>query len=126
MRHPNQLPPNLPNSLQIVSLREPSAPRTCDELGVCQHSMQCTGLCARHTAAPSEAGNYWPDIAPKITEPDERAEPRSTPPVIGEPFNEIAFWLACFASYAGIFAVLGYLWGRHGDKAKAMLTSLWS
>ena len=123
MRHPNHMPPNLPNGLQIVSLREP---RTCDELGVCQHFAQCSGNpCPVRAVTPPEAGNYWPDIAPaKITEPDERAQPRETPPVIGEPFSEFTFWLLCFMGYAATFTVLGYLWGKHGDKVKALLSSL--
>lgn len=140
MRYTNQIPPfrpgplpdnmllDLPVNMRIVSLREPPAPRTCDQLGVCPHPAECTGRsCYRDIVTPSEAGNDWPDIAPsKITEPDERAQPRETPPVIDEPFSEFTFWLLCFMGYAAIFAILGYLWGRHGDKIKAALASLWA
>lgn len=125
MRHPNHIPANLP----IISLREPTP---CDELGLCQHPVQCTGRTCyrdivtpepptRAVTMPAEAGNFY--VNP--FEPDERQSRRADTPAIGTPFDEFTFWALCFAAYAAIFAMLGYLWGRHGDKIKAFIVNAW-
>ena len=127
MRHPGHIPPHsipLPREalpLPIVSLREPP---TCDALGVCQHPVQCSGrTCYLEIVTPAPAYSTALMRPADRPGPVERIDQRD--PAIGTPFDEFTFWALCFAAYAAIFAVLGYLWGRHGDKIKAFIVNAW-
>lgn len=107
MRHPNQLPPNLP----IISLREPPS---CDALGACQHPVECGTVCTRHPPARTEA--------------DERQGRAHSLPATTSPSASAFIWLGLAVTIPWIIMlamVAGYVWQRFGPVIKAMFASVW-